>query len=310
MAPRAARYERCIEASKRIRWDPDRDVLRGRDLDFDRAFLPASLTRAGELPFLVARDARFLSHVQARTYANMRILAARFVAAKALDLGQAHGLRDGAAFEALVRLADEALKHRTLFARLEAMAAGRMPGGYVFRPRPLHVARSVRTKSTWAVLALLLELTLATQAHHRASVDPAPELSPVWRDVFLFHWKEGSQHAILHELEWRRADAPLDDEARDRGVGDLVALMEAMDRLCALQARADAAYFVAHAATTLTALQAAAVADTMHKAYRGQYVATGATEPRFVEVLSSLVTPAQLGRVGEALVPVLVHAMR
>ena len=33
---------------------------------------------------------------------------------------------------------------------------------------------------------------------------PISNLSELWRDVFLFHWKEDSQHAIMDELEWRR----------------------------------------------------------------------------------------------------------
>lgn len=30
------RYAKCIEVSKRIRWDIDRDVLRGRRFDFGK----------------------------------------------------------------------------------------------------------------------------------------------------------------------------------------------------------------------------------------------------------------------------------
>ena len=39
-----ARYTRCIKASKRVRWDIDADVFRGRVFDFQRKFLPDGLT--------------------------------------------------------------------------------------------------------------------------------------------------------------------------------------------------------------------------------------------------------------------------
>src|ERR1700739_1749595 len=39
------RYARCIAASKRIRWDIDRDVIRGRSFDFTRKFLPDVLSK-------------------------------------------------------------------------------------------------------------------------------------------------------------------------------------------------------------------------------------------------------------------------
>ena len=53
--------------------------------------------------------------------------------------------------------------------------------------------------------------------HYTQSIESDENLSPLWKDVFLFHWKEESQHAILDELEWRREDAQLDATERDRG---------------------------------------------------------------------------------------------
>ena len=38
------RYAKCIEVSKRIRWDIDRDVIRGRRFDFNQKFLPDGLS--------------------------------------------------------------------------------------------------------------------------------------------------------------------------------------------------------------------------------------------------------------------------
>ena len=52
------RYARCIEASKRIRWDIDRDVLRGRSFDTGRKFLPDGLARIEAFEFLPAAAQR------------------------------------------------------------------------------------------------------------------------------------------------------------------------------------------------------------------------------------------------------------
>ena len=48
------RYAKCIEVSKRVRWDIDTDVLRGRDFEFHQKFLPDGLSMAARLPFLSA----------------------------------------------------------------------------------------------------------------------------------------------------------------------------------------------------------------------------------------------------------------
>ena len=45
-------------------------------------------------------------------------------------------------------------------------------------------------KSTWAVLALTLLIELFTQDHYRQSIDPDGELSELFKDIFLYHWKK------------------------------------------------------------------------------------------------------------------------
>ena len=228
-AANTSRYARCIEVSKRIRWDIDRDVIRGRRFDFGRKFMPDGLSKVGQLSFLSSAEKRFLSQIQGRTYANMFALVERYIDAKTLEISQGHRLGDQVALEALVRMADEELKHQELFRRLDAMAAAGMPAGYVFVPEPNDFAGTVLGKSTWAVLGLTLDIELFSQAHYRSSIDPDPELSELWKDVFLFHWKEESQHAILDELEWRSEHARLSAAEREQGVSDLIDLVGAVD---------------------------------------------------------------------------------
>jgi hypothetical protein len=51
------------------------------------------------------------------------------------------------------------------------------------------------------------DIELFSQAHYHASIEPDDTLSPLFKDVLLYHWKEESQHAILDEMEWQREDA-------------------------------------------------------------------------------------------------------
>ena len=302
-----ARYAKAIENSKRMRFDIDRDVIRGRQFDFGKKFMPDGLSKIGELSFLRPAEARFLSQVQGRTYANMFGLVERYIGAKTIEIGKSYALDDQVALEALVRFADEEIKHQLLFRRLERMAAVGMPAGYVFTPDPNAVAEVVLSKSTWAVLGLTLDIELFSQAHYRSSIEPDGNLSELWKDVFLFHWKEESQHAIMDEIEWRREHAKLTERQRDQGVADLIELVGAVDGICRAQADADAEYFVRTAGPTYTAVEASVIQDQLLRAYRWQYIVSGAQEPRFVEVLASLVTPAQMERIGNALAPIAAH---
>jgi hypothetical protein len=299
----STRYAKTIEVSKRVRWEIDRDVIRGRDFDFGRTFLPRSLSLVDRLPFLSADEQRLYSQVQGRTYTNMFALVERFIGAKALEVTHDHQLGDQVAFEALVRLTDEELKHQALFRRLEAMIAKDMPAGYTFLPQPNEVATAVLSKSTWAVLALITNIELFSQAHYHSSIEPDDTLSPLFKDVLLFHWKEESQHAILDELEWQREDAKITGAERDAAVDDLIALVGDVDGICQAQSAADAKYFVSIAGRAFTTAEVAAIGETMLAAYRWQYIASGAKGERFNKLLGSMITPAQGERIGTALAP-------
>jgi len=300
----AGRYAKCIEVSKRIRWDIDRDVIRGRRFDFSRKFLPDGISKVNELDFLHTGERRQLSQIQGRTYANMFGLVERFIGAKILEVSREHWLGDQVKLEALVRFTDEELKHQELFRRIERMAAEDMPEGYSFLPQPNDVASVVLGKSTWAVLGLTCHIELFTQAHYRSSIEPDANLSELYKDVFLYHWKEESQHAILDELEWRRENANLSAADRDQAVNDLIALVGAVDGLLQLQAGADADYFLKVCGRRSSAQETERIRTGVLKAYRWQYIVSGVEDPRFMGILGSMITPEQAGRIGQALAPI------
>jgi hypothetical protein len=303
LLPDSSRYARCVEASRRVRWEIEKDVIRGRTFDPGHSFLPAGLTLVDEVPFLDERGRRFLSQVQGRTYANIFGLVERFINAKVLEISRDHWLGDQHALQALVRFSDEELKHQELFRRIERLAGEQMPPGYRLVADPDQVASAVLAASTWSVLALTLHIELFTLEHYLRSIEPQADTSPLFKDVFLFHWKEESQHAILDELELRREDLKLTDADRDRAVDELIGLVQAVDGILQAQAAADAEYFTAHAAPRLAAARAAALAAAILKAYRWQYIVSG-VKGRFVEVLKELLSEAQLARIVSALTPV------
>ncbi|HEU5296546.1 MAG TPA: hypothetical protein VFU71_17330 [Burkholderiaceae bacterium] len=297
------RYARVIELSKRVRWEIERDVIRGRRLELSKTFLPSGLSLVNELPFLSSEQKRLLSQVQGRTYAYIFALVERFIAAKGSELGRRHALGDQVAFEALLRMTDEEIKHQELFRRLETMMSATMPPGYQMTADPDAVAQAVLGASTWAVLALTLDIELFTQAHYRASIEPDASLSELWKDVFLFHWKEESHHAMLDEVELQREDAKLDKAARDAAVSDLINLVVAVDGILQAQAKADARYFGQMTDMSGDGDRMAQIEAVVLKAYRWQYIVSGVMEPRFQKVLFALLDDEQAARIHHALAP-------
>jgi hypothetical protein len=295
------RFARCIDGSKRARWDIETDVIRGRQFDRAHKFLPDGLTLARRLDFLSPDERVYFSQIQGRTYANMFGLVERFIGAKVLELSRDHWLGDQVALEALVRFTDEELKHQALFRRVEALTAEVMPPGYSFAWDPNQVAAAVLSKSSWAVLALTLHIELFTQSHYRESIREDANLSGLYKDVFFFHWKEECQHAIMDELEWRRVDAGTSDAARDMAVDELIQLVGAVDGIVQGQATADRDYFARTCGRRLTEYETGMVQQTLLEAYRWQYILSGAGHPHFASTLASLTTEEQLERIHQAL---------
>ena len=305
---RTARYAQIVRLSKKSEWQIDRDVLGNREFDFNRNFLPAGLSQVDKIPFLSTHDARLLSQIQGRTYAYVFGLVERFISAKMLDQGRAHALDDQHAMEALVRFTNDELKHQELFRRVEQMIADQMPLGYGQTANPSDVARAVLAASTWAVLALTCHIELFVQSHYVESIVTTADLCPLFKDVFMYHWKDESQHVLLDELEWKDEHERLSAAQRDQAVDDLIALVGAVDGILQAQSAADVEYFARVASRGYSTDEVANIKSVVLGAYRWQYIITGVRHPHFGKLLTSMTTPAQMLRIQTALAPIMASA--
>ena len=77
--------------------------------------------------------------------------------------------------------------------------------------------------------------------------------------------------------------------------------MAAVDGILQMQAAADTDYFLLQAGRSFAASQQQAIHAIMLGAYRWQYIFSGVQEPRFLEVLGSMITPEQGARIEAAL---------
>ena len=299
------RYAKCIAASKRVSWDIDKDVIRGRSLVSSEIFLPTSLSKVDRLDFLAAADKRLMSQVQGRTYSNIFGLVERFINAKILEITRDHWFGDQVALEALVRFSNEELKHQELFRRVERMCAELMPVGYRFLPDPNELAQAVLGKSTWAVLGLTCFIEIFVLSHYRQVLDSETAISGLFKDVFMYHARDEAQHIVADEIEWQRVHNDMSSGDVDRAVDDLIALVAAVDGILVMQSTADAEYFANVASKRLGTDELQRVKAVVLEAYRWQYIVSGVSVPRFQEQLGGKLTPAQQERVSRALAPIM-----
>jgi hypothetical protein len=176
-----------------------------------------------------------------------------------------------------------------------------MPAGYQFTADANEVAAVVLGKSTWAVLGLTCVIELFTQSHYRHSIEPQQDICPLFKDVFLFHWKEECQHAVLDELEWRQHDTRLAFPSRDAAVTDLIELVAAVDGILQQQAASDTRYFLEVCGQAYYEENQGLLGQVMLDAYRYQYIHSGAGLQRFQRILKDLLLPQQVQRIISAL---------
>jgi hypothetical protein len=294
-------YAKCIDISKKMRWDIDEDVIKGRHFDLNKKFLPDGISKVNQIDYLNDMEKRFLSQIQGWTYANMFGFVERFIVAKILELTSNHWLGDQVALEAMVRFCDEELKHQELFRRIDQMIESVMPGGYKFLFDPNEVAKAVLSKSSWAVMALILEIELFTREHYKQSMEPDDEVSDLYKDVFLFHWKEETTHSMIDELEWPLVDEKMSREERDNAVTDVIDLVTDVDNILKTQSQSDTDYFLKINDRQLSKDQVEKLKNSIHQAYRWQYIFSGVGHPRFVSMLNSMTTEDQRARIVKAI---------
>ena len=215
-----------------------------------------------------------------------------------------HWLGDQNALEALVRFGDEEIKHQELFRRIERMCAEGMPEGYTFVPEPNAVASAVLSKSTWAVLALTCHIELFVLAHYHAEHRAADRSLRALEGRVPLPLQEESQHAIIDELEWVRENAKLTPRSARCGGRRPDRAGGRRGRDSPGQAAPTRDYFVEVCSRPLTAIELDAVKATVLAAYRWQYIVSGVQEPRFRDVLGSMITAQQGERIGAALAPI------
>jgi hypothetical protein len=181
------------------------------------------------------------------------------------------------------------------------MIAPGMPSGYTFRWDPNEVAAAVLSKSTWAVLGLIYQIELFTQNHYKESMGPDENLSELYKDVFLFHWKEEVTHALMDELEWPIEDQKLTPVEREQAVTELIELVSDVDGILQAQAAADVEYFSRNCERSFREEEIKKILTVVLEAYRWQYIFSGTTHHRFTALLNNLTTEGQRQRLSEAL---------
>jgi hypothetical protein len=285
-------YAECVVTSERVAWTVDQ-VLGDRKLDLSKRFLPEELACVEGLAFLSADEKRVLNQIRGHSYAYLFYFIEESILRAVIDqIASTRG--DPDRLRALLRFADEEIKHQRVFLELCARYREQTkiaPGLLAERATAEDVAATLGKSSPLAVLVTILHIEWVSQRHFVEAVrGSAEDLEPLFTSVLKFHWVEEAQHTKIDQLLIAKLVAKATPEDIERAIDEYLELGKAIDGLLYMQMELDVATFERAIGRSLSETDRAGVLHAQSTACRKALLWMGMTNPPFDEFLASLTT--------------------
>ena len=280
-------YRSCIEGSEKICWKLDDVMLPDARLDFTRTFLPERLAPT-DLALLDAAGARKLNQITSNAYLNLFAFVEEYILQTVVKHAQAELFGDRDAVRALMRFAEEEVKHQQMFGRFR----GAFDRDFGTRCEVLESAGEVATiimqNSPIAVLLLTLHIEVMTQQHYMEAVKDNEAIDPLFASLLKHHWLEESQHARIDVLELQKLVDEASQETIDLGLDEYLGILVAFDGLLQEQAAMDARSLQRALESPLSNEDRKAIERHQLRAYQRTFLWYGMTNRVFKKTVESL----------------------
>jgi hypothetical protein len=289
-------YQGTLAAAERVNWRVE-DVIGGdKRLDFSRAFLPESLARTGDIPYLSAAEKTTLNQIRGHGYLCTFGLVEEFILPFVLDHARLQLHADDYRVRALLQFATEEAKHIHLFKtfRREFEEGFGKPCAVIGPPS--EVARTVLSHHPLAVALAILHIEWMTQAHYVDSVKDDGGMDPQFKSLLKHHWMEEAQHARLDTLMVEALASACSSEEVDRAIEEYFEIGAFLDAGMKQQAALDLDSLTAATGRVLAADEQADLATRQHQALRWTFLGSGMSHASFLATLGAL-RPAARERV-------------
>ncbi|MBS2030592.1 MAG: hypothetical protein JST54_22000 [Deltaproteobacteria bacterium] len=283
-------YDFCISTSERVAWKLDDVLPKDAQLDFKRRFLPETLVGLDGVDCLSEAEKLKLNQIRGNAYLYLFSFVEEYIIATCVQHVDSEVFGDDSALRAMLRFAEEEVKHQQLFKRACAAFAKSFGSNCEVLPSPEAVAGVILAKSPMAVMLITLHLEVMTQQHYVQCFqdNDQEDLDPHFKQMLKSHWLEEAQHAKLDALRLRKLAQTADAEARKRAITDYLDLLVALDGLLSQQAAFDVASLERATGRTLNEREKKQVLDSQVTTYRRTFITYGITNPTFLEVVHEL----------------------
>ena len=295
-------YEECLHTSLKVAWKEE-DVLKNRDFDYSRRFLPNRLAGVDEIGCLGETEKLKLNQIIGNAYCHIFAYVEEFIVPQTLEEAQRDIYGEEARLRSLIRFAEDETKHQQMFRRSMALfekgfgiTCGVIPGRE-------EVARVVLGKSRLCSLLLTSMIEWFTQLHYVEHVRSHEGLDELFRDLIKYHWIDEATHAKLDSLVINEIVGPLSLEQREHAVDELLELGGAVDGLLSQQADLDIESLQRATGRTFTEYERTEIKTNIQRAYRWTFLVSGLRHPTFVKIVGELTEqgPRRLEAAAQAL---------
>ncbi len=281
-------YRETLDASQKVNWAID-DVIGGdKKLDFSKRFMPESLARVDELPFLIDSERTVLNQIRAHAYLSIFGLVEEFILPFVLDHIRPSLDQDDDRVRAFLQFAGEEAKHIQLFKRFsEEFCKGFGTECRVIGP-PSEVAKFILSHEPLSVALAILHIEWMSQRHYIESVRDDHSIDPQFKSLLKYHWLEEAQHAKLDTLLVEALADGMSKAEIEKAVDGYLEIGGFLDNSVRQQTMFDLEAFEEATGHTLPDAEREVFLEKQHQANRWTYLGTGMTHPKFLETLGSL----------------------
>ena len=277
-------YASCVRTSEKVSWKLDDVFPADRKLDFTRRFLPDAIANGGDLPFLTPAESIKLNQITGNSYLYLFYFVEEYIIASTLHHASAEMFGDEMALRALLRFAEEEVKHQQMFQRFGAAFRRDFGVECGVIENPQAVAEVILSKVPMAVLLVTLHLELVTQQHYVQCFRPGEDkLDPLFASLLKNHWIEEAQHAKIDALELQKLASHAAPAQVAAAVDDYLGILEAFAGLLGSQAKLDVESLERAVGRTFTEEERAAVEAAQARAYRRVFITLGIENPAFAK---------------------------
>ena len=279
-------YPKCIELSERVAWRVDTIVPPTAELDFSKTFMPSAMSFTDGLDFLTSNEKLKLNQIFGNSYSYLFYFVEAYIVAMAMEHARAELYGDDNNLRAMLRFAEEEVKHQQMFLRFGEMFRRGFGTPCDVVQDPQGVAGFILSKSPMAVLLVTLHLEIVTQAHYVECMRDSHEVDGLFRSLFQHHWIEESQHAKIDVLELIKLRTDAEDALVQKAIDDYFEICGAFAGLLGAQAKLDVDSLKRAVNRDFTVEEAAQIETAQRRGYQRAFLWYGLTNTMFLEFVA------------------------